>query len=60
MFGNAENGFPVQKEYIIATIADTISKHSFSRKYSYNISLHRTEKSDKDFRTMVLNTLSAI
>lgn len=40
MFGNVENGFPVIKECFIATIADTISKHSINRKYHCATLLH--------------------
>ena len=47
MFGKVENGFPVIKESIIATIADTISKDNINRKHYCAIPSHKHTKSRK-------------
>ena len=48
MFGNVENGFPAIKEYIIATIVDTISKHNINRKRHCAITSHSHKRNSEN------------
>ena len=48
MFGNVENGFPAIKEYIIATIVDTISKHNINRKCHCAITSHSHKRNSEN------------